>query len=129
MVVVVIRKSQVRPLLLADENGRCGEVYLVAGKEVRTQRELFSMLARHLGAREPDMRVARLVALALARYAFISAGLKGKKPMLTAGHIDRIASDRIFDISKSRRELGFDPKVGYEKGAEEIVREYLKGKK
>ncbi len=121
-------RDLVQALLLADEKGRGGEVYLVAGKEARTQRELFSMLARHLGAKEPDRKVARLVALALAHYAAVSAGLKGKKPLLTAGHIDRIASDRIFDISKSRRELGFDPKVGYEEGAEEIVREYLRAR-
>jgi nucleoside-diphosphate-sugar epimerase len=118
----------VQALLLAKDRGKAGEIYLVAGKEAKTQRELFSILARCLGAKEPDRKISKLLALSMAHYSTVSARIKGKKPKLLPEHISRIAGDRTFDISKSERELGFHPQIGYEIGAKEIVDEYLRNK-
>jgi nucleoside-diphosphate-sugar epimerase len=118
----------VQALLLAKDNGKPGEIYLVAGKEVKTQKELFSILAKCLGAKEPSKNVSKMLALSLAHYSVLSSRIKGKKSKLLPDHINRIASDRTFDISKAEKELGFNPRIGYEAGAKEIVAEYLRNK-
>ena len=115
----------IEALLLAKDRGKLGEAYLVGGKEIRTQRELLSLLAKYLKVESPHKKVSATLAKALAYYKMFGAVARGKKPRLVPEHITRIIDNRTFDISKARRELGFEPKVGYEEAAKEIVEEYL----
>lgn len=116
----------VHALILTKDKGKSGETYLIAGKDIKTQEELYSMLAKHLGVSPPTKRVSTMLARMLAYYKTMKAGMAGKEPSITSSQIERIVSDRTFDISKAVRELGFDPKINYEKGAEEMVSEYRK---
>ena len=111
-------------LLLAKDNGKPGEVYLVAGREAKTQKELFSLLAKYLNVKPPAKSVSKQLAYLMAYYSMLSARLKGRNPKLLPEHISRIASSRTYDTSKSRRDLGFQPTVDYEHGAEEMAKEY-----
>lgn len=115
----------IQALLLLKEKGRSGEKYLVSGPETKTQNELSSIVAKDLGVSPPNKKISESTAYLMASIAGISARIKGKKPKLLPEHISRIASDRSFDISKARRELGFTPKVTYEQGIKEIIEEYL----
>ncbi len=119
----------VRALVLAGEKGSPGQVYLVAGKEARTQSELISMLAGELGAEEPSARVNKSLAGAVSSLSALSSGILRKKPSMLPEHVRRIASSRTFEMGKARRELGFEPSVGYEEGVREIVREYLSSRR
>jgi nucleoside-diphosphate-sugar epimerase len=119
----------IQALLLAKDKGKPGETYLVAGEERKSQEELFSLLARYLNAKPPGKRISVTLAYASAYYSMLSARVRGVKPKLLPEHISRIASDRTFDISKAKAELGFRQTVGYEEGAKEIVKEYLDGKR
>jgi nucleoside-diphosphate-sugar epimerase len=112
-------------LVLAKEKGKTGAVYLVAGSEAKTQADLFSLLAKNLGVPTPTKRVSTLLANLMASYKALQAKMNGKSPKVTTDQINRIVSDRTFDISKAKAELGFSPKVGYEMGAKEIVDDYL----
>jgi len=116
----------VQALVLAKEKGRNGQVYLVAGKEVKTQKELFCLLAKHLKVEPPEKRVSEMLARIMAYCAVFSAKLKGTKPKITPDYISRIAGDKTFDTSKAERELCFRPKATYELSAREIVAEYLR---
>ncbi len=115
----------IRALILAKDRGKPGETYLVAGSEAKTQIELFALLAKHLNVEAPSRRVSRLLATAVAHYVVLASRMKGKKPRLTPDHLSRITSSRLFDISKAQRELGFRPLMDYDRGAKEIVEEYL----
>lgn len=116
----------IQALLLARDKGKPGEKYLVSGSDTKTQKELSEMTARYLGVEPPKKKVSAFLAYSMASYSSFSAKLKGKKPKLLPEHIARITSDRTFDISKAKRELGFSPKVGYEQGIKEIVNLYLR---
>jgi nucleoside-diphosphate-sugar epimerase len=115
-------------LLLAKNGGKAGEVYLIAGREIKTQAELFALLAKHLGVEPPEKRISKQLATAFAYYKMFYAKAKGRKPKVVPEHIRRITDNRTFDISKAREELGFAPKIGYDEAAKEMVEEYLKGK-
>ncbi len=112
-------------LLLAKDRGKPGEVYLVAGKEAKPQKELLELLTMHLGKQPPKRHVPSCVASAMAHYEALTAKLRGSKPKVIPEHVSKITSDRVFDISKARQELGFVPRVGYETAAKEIVEEYM----
>ena len=118
----------IEALLLAKDRGKPGEAYLVGGKEIMTQRELLSLLARYLKVESPKKKIPKTVAQTLAYYKMFEAGMTGRKPRLVPEHITRITDNRTFDISKAKRELGFEPKIGYDEAAKEIVEEYLRNK-
>lgn len=115
-------------LLLAKDRGESGEVYLVAGKEIMTQSELLSLLAKYLKVKSPEKKVSEALAKALAYYKMLEARIGGRRSKLVPEHITRITDNRTFNISKAERELGFEPKVSYEEAAMEIVEEYLRNK-
>lgn len=115
----------VQALLLSKDKAKPGNVYLVAGKESKTQAELFSLLAKELRVAPPQKRIPMFLANSMARYIAISSRLKGKSPRMLPEHISRITGSRLFDISKAERELGFKPMVSYAQGAREMAHEYL----
>jgi nucleoside-diphosphate-sugar epimerase len=114
----------VQALLLAKDNGK-SDVYLVAGGEKRTQRELFSLFAGYLHVPPPKKTTSKGLAATITNYREFVHRIRGQKPEFTHSHLSRITSNRLFDISKAQRELGFKPRVSYDQGAKELVEEYL----
>jgi nucleoside-diphosphate-sugar epimerase len=116
----------IQALLLAKENGKPGEVYIVAGKEVKTLNECLSLLSKYLEVEPPKKHTSKILAKTAARYKVFTSKIKKEKPEVIPQYIDKITANRSFDISKARKELGFEPKVSYEEAAEEMINEYKK---
>ncbi|MFQ6010378.1 MAG: NAD-dependent epimerase/dehydratase family protein [Candidatus Aenigmatarchaeota archaeon] len=106
-------------LIVAENLGKAGEVYIITGPEVKTQEELYGLICRKLGVEPPKKHVPVMLAKT-------AASLQGKEKWIP--FIEKIAADRVFDISKAKKELGFEPKVGYEEGIAEMIVEYRKEK-
>src|SRR5271157_69151 len=87
----------VRALILARDKGKPGEKYLVSGPESKTQKQLLSLLAEHLGVTPPDKHVPEFLANLLACYKTLTAELEGKSPKITPEQMARITSIRQFD--------------------------------
>lgn len=114
----------IQALLLAKENGKPGEVYIVAGKEVKTLKECFNLLCKYLDVEPPKKQVSKFLAKTLASFKVLKAKIKKERPKIIPEYIEKITANRSFDISKARKELGFEPKVSYEDAAREMVEEY-----
>lgn len=112
-------------LLLAKDKGRPGEVYLVAGKEAKPQKELLALLTKYLGTPAPRRHLPKYLACMMAHYELFLSRFRGHKPKVIPEHISKITSDRVFDISKARQELGFEPKIEYDTAAKELVDEHI----
>jgi nucleoside-diphosphate-sugar epimerase len=54
------------------------------------------------------------------------AKIKKERPKVIPEYINKITANRSFDISKAKKELGFEPKVSYEDAAREMIEEYKK---
>jgi len=67
----------IEALLLAKDRGRAGEAYLVGGKEIKTQRELLSLLAKYLKVGAPEKSVSAAVAKTMAYYKMFEARISG----------------------------------------------------
>ena len=113
-------------LLLAKDRGKLGETYLVAGKEVKTLKDLLNLLCKYLEIDAPKKQVSKFMAKTGAYYNVLKWKVGGKKPKLIPEYIEKMTANRTFDISKAREVLGFDPQVSYDQAAREMVEEYKK---
>ncbi|EHQ44195.1 NAD-dependent epimerase/dehydratase family protein [Myroides odoratus] len=100
---------------LAAQKGRPGERYILANDTCMTITET-TKLAQEL---YPKLRlkvpgsVPKFVLYIIASMMEFSAKLNGKPPVLTRKDIAMFSGlQQDFDISKSRKELGFNPKKG-----------------
>ena len=118
-------KDVINCLITASEKGRPGEVYIIAGPEAKTQKELYEMTAKYLNVEPPKKHISKLSAKVLLTLSSFKSKLKGKKAKFSAAEIEKLAADRTFDLSKLKKELEFEPKIVYEQGVKEAVEEFL----
>ncbi len=93
-----------------------GRTYILAGGEVTTLLELIGIAADVAGVPPPRLR--------LPVWPFWLAGAAceavckplGVSPPIYRRRVDFFRKSRAFDISRARRELGFDPRVGVREG-------------
>ena len=111
----------VQALVKASEKGKPGGVYIVAGKEFKTLKELFNLLCKYLDVEPPKKSVSKFVAKTMAHSKSLKGKITGESPALLPAYIDKITANRTFDLKKARTELGFDPQVTYEEAAKEMV--------
>lgn len=108
---------------LAAEKGRSGERYILANEKCMTITDT-TILANRLYPElklEVPRSVPKGVLFAIAALMEFTARLSGKPPVLTRKDIAMFSGlQQDFDISKSRNELGFNPK-----GPEKVVKEAL----
>ena len=98
--------------------------YLVCGESL-TQEEIFRISAEELGVNPPRNYIPVSMALAMMKIEEQKAIFMNKKPKLTQEHILVLSSNREFDSSKAKKELGFKPRP-LKKGIKELVKSIYK---
>jgi nucleoside-diphosphate-sugar epimerase len=116
----------VSALVAARQHGKPGQAYIIAGGDVRTQEELYGVVAKKLNVAPPTKHVSKRLSLMLMRVQSLKHRFTGGKVKLLPAHIEKLAADRTWDISKAERELNWHPRVHYEEGIGEMVVDYLK---
>jgi nucleoside-diphosphate-sugar epimerase len=102
--------------LCATVPGAAGRTYILAGGEVTTLAELVRVAAEVARVPPPSRRLPVWpVWLAGAACEAIFTPL-GMSPPLYRRRVDFFRKSRAFDISRARRELGFEPKVTLREG-------------
>lgn len=94
-----------------------GRAYNVSDASDITWRRYFEDLARASGSRPPGslpLPLAKIAARACER-AWSALKLKGRPPV-TREALNLVGSHHRIPIDRARRELGFEPKVGYDEG-------------
>lgn len=90
-------------------------IYNLSDGVAHTQQELFNLVADMLKVERPSRHISPLVVRLLA-----------KRRNLDSDELRFIMSNRIVDIKKIRKDLGFRPSVDINDGAMELVKEFLK---
>lgn len=103
--------------LLAQEPGKGGgEAYLIADADYLSIEELVTAVGRALGV-DVNIRRYPLWPLIVAGHVFEKACKPFKiKPPIFPRRVDWYRQNRAFDISKARRDLGYEPRVGLDEG-------------
>jgi nucleoside-diphosphate-sugar epimerase len=115
-------RNVVHGLRLAAERGRDGEVYFVTDGEPVVFREFVSELIRTQGLEPPNRAIPAALAGALAattESAWRILPLPGAPP-LSRFAVWVSSQECTIDISKARRELGYEPVVSRDDGLAEL---------
>jgi nucleoside-diphosphate-sugar epimerase len=135
-VFVMVGSGEVRLQLiyvddLVDGILRCGRLagavhraYILAGPEAVTVNELTRTVAEVLDVAPPRLRVPFAPVYAAALVCELGCRPFGLKPAIFRRRVDFFRKPRVFDISKARQELGFDPKVNVRTGMDRTVTWY-----
>jgi dihydroflavonol-4-reductase len=94
--------------LLALEQGRIGERYILGGENVSLQ-HLLGEIAAMTGRRAPSMKLPLWPLYPLARAAEAIAQLTGKEPFMTVDGLTMSKNRMFFSSAKAERELGYRP--------------------
>lgn len=101
---------------LAAERGVRGERYLLGGDNVDIP-TLAALVEANTGKKPPRGLPPAWVLRAVATVAEIVSRISGKAPMITRAILDDVGGGApLFDISKARSQLGYEPR-----GAAEVV--------
>lgn len=108
-------------LMLALENKSVHrDAFIVTSGEELTQEHALQIVAKKLGVPTPTRKVPVWLAYGMVFVDWLK-GLTGAKRKLLKLYVDFLAEDRVFDITKAKKELGFEPHVTLEKGLEGLV--------
>ncbi|NYZ76293.1 NAD-dependent epimerase/dehydratase family protein [Candidatus Micrarchaeota archaeon] len=118
----------VKALLLAAESKKApGHIYIIAGAEQMTQKEVFEIAARELGVKPPHQHIPHFLAEFGIQLSYPLSFLGWRKTRVDLENLAVLSSHRIFDISKAKRELGYSPSVRLGEGIKEMAEYYKRG--
>jgi nucleoside-diphosphate-sugar epimerase len=103
-------------LLCGNNNGAVGRIYIIGGNEYVTLNTLVALIAEVLAVRPPVGRIPLWPVYALGYGCEAICRPLGIDPPLYRRRIDFFRKNRAFDISKAKRELGFEPKTDLKTG-------------
>jgi nucleoside-diphosphate-sugar epimerase len=108
----------------AERGESAGEVYVLAGAEILTTRQTAETIADALGVRPGKLRVPMWPFLLLAILMEKTMRPLGLQPPLHRRRLDFFRKSFYFSLDKSRKELGFTPRVSFAEGSRLTARAY-----
>src|SRR5713226_5167804 len=103
-----------------------GQVYNLTDGDRVTKRKFFETIADGLGLPRPKRKVPLFIAKLVARILEKRARRIGKKdaPRLTQARLKFLGLNLDFSIEKAKRELGYAPRVSFDRGIQETMAWY-----
>jgi len=103
-------------ILCGERDNAIGEIYTIGGEEYVTLNELVEMIAEILGVEKPRGHFPIWPVWLVSSLCETVCRPLRIEPPLYRRRLDFFIKDRAFDISKAKRELGYQPKVGLKTG-------------
>jgi len=108
----------------AIENGKPGEVYLIASRTSPPLKEIHTAITKALEIKRIYFYVPYTVAYLFAYLFEKWASFRNKPPLVSRKNITSIVSGRIFSISKTSNDLDYNPDEDLLHGVKETVNWY-----
>ena len=93
-------------IILACENGKCGESYVLAGEQISVQ-DLFLELEKLTGIKAPSLKVPLWLVKAVSKISPLYYKVTGKEPLFTTYSIEVINSNSKISSAKAYNELKY----------------------
>lgn len=110
--------------LAATSKNALGEIFIFAGKDPLTTNEMVAEIAKQLGTNIPKLHAPLSFFLALATITEKILRPMGIQPPLHKRRIDFFRKSFFFSQEKSFNLLGFQPRIGFSQGVEEVIKWY-----
>lgn len=106
------------------EAGIIGETYIATANESIDFIELGRIIAEELGVKLRVIKVPAWFMIGAASIEEKLFALLGKKPIVTKRNIQMTVQDRVYDISKIKRDTGYNPEISMEQGIRTVIKWY-----
>lgn len=113
-------------VLCGTRDEALGNVYILAGEPYMSMNELVAAIAEILDVKVSRIHIPFWPVYAAALLCEKACRPLGIEPPLYRRRVDFFRKERAFDISKARRELGFNPKVSVKEGLKKTADWYVK---
>jgi nucleoside-diphosphate-sugar epimerase len=110
--------------LAANDPNAIGQVFVLAGKEILTTRQMVDTVAECLGTRIPRIHAPILPFLAAAVLFEKALGPLGIQPPLHRRRLDFFRKSFFFSQEKAANVLGFSPKTNFRRGVAQTATWY-----
>lgn len=108
-------------LICAMKKGKPGETYIIASNDSIEMDQLRNTIMKDLDLKKLYIYVPGWMALTGAGLLEKVSNILHKEPIVSKQNILSTMTDRTFDISKAKKELGYEPKVSFEDGIKETI--------
>ena len=119
-------RDVVQAVLLALKSEKAlGNTYVISGDEEVNLLEIANIIAERMGYPAPSRKIPMDRALIIGRALegiWDSLHLKGEPP-LTRYKASVLGHSQTYDITAARRDLGYEPKVAWQDGVEEFLKD------
>jgi nucleoside-diphosphate-sugar epimerase len=122
---LVYVKNLVDGIILASKKKiAIGQRYLIGDERAYAVSEIVETIASELGVKIPKMKIPYLFAKVGAVPFEIAGKIMRTRPPISRYTVDFLAKNRVYDISKARKELGYKSKISLKEGIERTVKWY-----
>lgn len=116
----------VQSLELCIENGIYGNVYIISGKDSISAKEITKVISKSFNKKIINIRLPKWLMVSAAFVEERVLLFLKKRVVVTVRNIQAVSQNRIYDLSKSKNELKYEPKLSMEKGLEMMINWYKK---
>ena len=102
------------------------QIFVIASEDSPPLAEIQKHIKQALNIKRPYFYVPVWVALLAAHILEKIAELSGGSPIVSKTNIKSVATGRVFDISKAKKELNYKPNINLAEGIKETVEWYKK---
>ena len=106
------------------DKGKLGETYIVTSNESIDFLESGKIIADVLGERYRVIKISSAIMIFAASIEEKLFTLLRKRPIVTKRNIEMTINDRIYDISKAKNDLGYEPEMSMEEGIRTVISWY-----
>ena len=115
----------VSAVIAAAKNGKLGETYIITSDDNKTLREIVEIIQRKGHLKIVKINLPKFI-LKILIFILQNLSLLIKiNPPMTLQRLDSFTFNRMFDISKAKKELKWEPKISFEQGLDETI-DYFK---
>lgn len=119
-------------LLVKESRKAIGEIYILTYKDPISVNELVKVVADtlwvNISLQHIPLRFAKMTGILMENFYGFGRATKiphfNKEPLVTKSKVDLMTKNQVYDISKAKKELGFNPKVGYKEGIKKTIKWY-----
>ncbi|MCL6088919.1 MAG: NAD-dependent epimerase/dehydratase family protein [Candidatus Marsarchaeota archaeon] len=101
-----------------------GSAFLLVNDERITQKQALEGAAKALGASPPAASMGAGAAYGLAWSHSLLSRLRGKASSLTPSMMLQLSTNRVFDVYRARRFLGWKPAISFKEGLAQVIKQF-----
>jgi dihydroflavonol-4-reductase len=117
-------KDLVAATYLAAKSRRISGDYIIAGNKPTTFKKIVRAIATSIGKTTPSWHIPQTVALVMGHGLELIGNIIGVKPPLFPSRVRTMTTTYFYNISKAKRELGYNPQVSFQQGVKITGRWY-----